>query len=118
MHGRKTSLGLDEPLEGLLCYAGWWVTGIIFLIIDSDNRFVRFHAIQSLVAFGTLFIAWGILAAILAMLPVVGPTLNALVGLAIFALWIAMMYRAYQGHTYKLPFAGNVAERYSRGKTA
>ena len=114
MQRKKTSLGLDEPLEGLLCYAGLWVTGIVFLIIEPDNRFVRFHAIQSLVAFGIITIGWAILASI----PVVGRFFVPIVGLGMFALWIAMMYRAYQGHTYKLPFAGNIAERYSSGKTA
>jgi len=116
MQEKKTSLGLDEHLEGLLCYAGMWVTGIIFLILEPDNRFIRFHSIQSIVTFGILTVGWGILAAILAFLPFIGPAISALVGGAIFALWIAMMYRAFQGHTYKLPFAGNIAERYAGGK--
>ena len=113
MQGKKTSTGLDEHLEGMLCYAGLWVTGLVFLIIETDNKFVRFHAIQSLVAFGLLTIGWAILASI----PVVGAYFVSIVGLGIFALWIAMMYRAYLGYTYKLPFAGNIAERYSSGKT-
>src|ERR1035437_5807682 len=112
MQPKKTSLGLDEPLEGLLCYAGLWVTGIIFLIIEPDNRFVRFHAIQSLVAFGIINVGLFILAAI----PAAGIWLATIGWLGTFALWVAMMYLAFQGHTYKLPFAGNVAQRYCAGK--
>jgi uncharacterized membrane protein len=117
MRGRKTSLGIDEPLEGLLCYAGWWVTGIIFLIMEPDNKFIRFHAVQSTVAFGILSIGWGIFAAIFGHIPYVGNLLTLMVGLAIMTVWMAMMYRAYLGHTYKLPFAGDLAEKYSKGKT-
>lgn len=68
MQAKKTSTGLDENLAGLLCYVGWWVSAIVFLIIEPENRFVRFHAIQSLVVFGIFTIAW----AILGNLPYVG----------------------------------------------
>ena len=105
-------MGFDEPLAGMLCYAGGWVTGIIFLVIESDNRFVRFHAIQSLVAFGIINVGLVILASI----PAIGKVLAPIGLLGAFALWVAMMYRANQGHTYKLPFAGNIAKRYAGGK--
>ena len=42
----KTSLGMEQNVEGLLCYVAWWVTGIIFLMLEKDNKFVRFHALQ------------------------------------------------------------------------
>src|SRR5271166_728176 len=47
--------GMDENVAGLLCYVLGWVTGIIFLLIDK-RPFVRFHAAQSIVVFGGLFI--------------------------------------------------------------
>jgi uncharacterized membrane protein len=114
MQGKKTALGLDEPVEGLLCYAGWWVTGVIFLIVEPDNRFIRFHAIQSIITFGALSLGWGIVAAIFGFIPVVGRLLTLFVGLAIFTVWMAMMYRAYRGSTYKLPIAGDIAEKYAK----
>ena len=48
----KTSLGMEQNLEGLLCYVIGWITGIIFLLLEKDNKFVRFHAVQSIVIFG------------------------------------------------------------------
>ena len=110
---KKTATGLDENLAGLLCYVGWWIGGIIFLIIEPNNKFVRFHAIQSIIAFGFISIAW----AILSSLPFVGLIFNLIIGLGGFALWVALMVKAYQGARYKLPWVGDVAERYSGGKT-
>jgi len=51
---------MKQNKVGLLCYAGFWVTGIIFLIIEKKNRVIRFHAMQALVTFGILQIIWGI----------------------------------------------------------
>jgi len=56
--GSTTKLAPNKA--GLLCYVGFWVTGIIFLIIERKNKWVRFHAMQSLVVFGILNIIWGI----------------------------------------------------------
>ena len=110
---KRTSSGLDDNLAGTLCYVGWWVSGIIFLIIEPDSKFVRFHAIQSIIAFGIITVAL----AIVGPLPFVGPVLSPIIGLTGFALWIAMMVKAHQGARYKLPWAGEIAERYSAGKT-
>ena len=51
----------------LLC-CGKRVTGIRFLLLEKDNKFVRFHAIQSILVFG----AYTVLAIILGFIPVVG----------------------------------------------
>ena len=42
----KTSIGLTENVAGLLCYALGWISGIVFFLIEPENKFVRFHAIQ------------------------------------------------------------------------
>jgi uncharacterized membrane protein len=106
----KTSTGMEQNLAGLLCYVVGWVTGIIFLLLEKDNRFVRFHAIQSIVVFG----AFTVLEIILSFIPVVGVILNALLGVLALILWIVLMVQAYQGKMYKLPVAGDIAERNSK----
>ena len=50
----KTSTGLQENVAGLLCYVLGWVTGLIFILIEKENKFVRFHAMQSIVTFGSI----------------------------------------------------------------
>jgi uncharacterized membrane protein len=61
MEPKKTATGLDENIAGLLCYVGWWVSGIIFLILEPKNRFVRFHALQSSIVFGIITVVSSII---------------------------------------------------------
>ena len=105
----KTSTGLDENVAGLLCYVLGWVSGIIFLLLERENKFVRFHAIQSIVVFAVLSVA-GI---ILGWIPILGGAFSAIIGVLSFILWIVLMVKAYQGSRYKLPWAGDFAERRS-----
>lgn len=101
-----SSTGLEPNIAGLLCYLGGWITGIIFLIIEPKNRFVRFHALQSIVTFAALTVA-GVM---FGWIPFVGSALGTLIGILSFVLWILLMVKAYQGELYKLPVAGPVAE--------
>ena len=104
----KTSTGLDENVAGLLCYVLGWISGIVFLLIESENKFVRFHAIQSIIVFGILSVA-GI---ILNWIPFIGWVVPAVV----FILWVVLMVKAYQGTRYKIPWAGNLAEKLMGGQ--
>lgn len=110
----KTSLGIEQNLEGLLCYVLGWITGIIFLLLEKENKFVRFHAIQSIVVFG----AYTVIAIILGFIPIIGWILGYLIGALAFILWVVLMVKAYQGQKYKLPWAGNFAEKQLQPETA
>lgn len=102
-----TSLNISENLAGLLCYILGWVTGIIFLILEKENKFVRFHALQSLLTFLPLsVIAWAI-----GWIPFVGWIISTLIWIGMFVLWIVLMVKAYQGEKYKLPIVGDIAGR-------
>ncbi len=108
----KTSSGIQQNLAGLLCYVLGWVTGVVFLVIEKENRFVRFHAVQSIVVFG----AWTVVAFILNFIPIIGWVINLLLGIGVFILWLVLMYKAYQGQMVKLPVAGNVADSQTQKK--
>ena len=103
----KNSTGLQPNVAGLLCYVAGFVTGIIFLIIEKENKFVRFHAMQSTILFGFIFV----LDIVLSFIPFIGWMLIPLVGIASLILWILLMIKAYNGETYKLPVVGNMAEQ-------
>ena len=105
----KTSLGMEQNVAGLLCYVVWWVTGIIFLLLEKDNKFVRFHAIQSIVLFGAITVVL----IILSFIPVIGWIFSTIIGIIAFILWIVLMLKAYQGQMYKLPVAGDIAAKSS-----
>jgi uncharacterized membrane protein len=101
-----TSLGTTQNVAGLLTYILGWVTGIVFLLIEKDNSFVRFHAMQSIVIFVPLTIA----SFVVGFLPFVGGLLGVIVQLATIIIWLFMMYQAFQGKRYKFPYAGDYAE--------
>ena len=113
-HGQmeKTSTGLDENVAGLLCYVLGWISGIVFLLIEPENKFVRFHAIQSIIVFGVISIA----SAILTWPPFIGIVFSWLIGVVAFILWVVLMVKAYQGTRYKIPWAGNLAEKLMGGQ--
>lgn len=114
--GGKTSLDMEENLEGALCYALTWVTGIIFLVLEKDNKFVRFHAMQSIVTFLPLTIIGWLLNMVAT--PYYGwgwgfsPfwIISWLIWLIVLGLWLLLMYKAYQGEKFKLPVVGDIAE--------
>jgi len=101
-----TSLGMRARTAGLLCYLFGWVSGLIFFLLERENHFVRFHAMQSLLFFGIL----GILEGIFSHLPFFGP-IGGVLGLVMFIGWIVMMVKAHRGEYYKLPLFGDLTER-------
>ncbi len=105
----KTSSGLAENVGGLLCYVLGWISGIIFILIEQENKFVRLHAVQSIYVFSVLTVA----NLILGWLPIIGGILAWIFGVVGFILWIVLMVKAYQGVKYKVPWAGDFAEKRS-----
>jgi uncharacterized membrane protein len=105
----KTSIGMQANLAALLSYLVGPITGIIFYLIEKENKFVRFHAMQSIVTFGSLWV----LNSVLAFIPVIGWALMPIVGVINLILWILLMIKAYQGEYFKLPVAGDIAEKNS-----
>jgi uncharacterized membrane protein len=101
-----SSTSLDPNLAGLFCYSLGLITGIVFLIIEKESRFVRFHAYQSLAVFGALFV----LSLIAGFIPVIGTLVGVLLAPVGVILWILLMVKAYQGERYKIPVAGDWAE--------
>lgn len=107
----KTASGLDQNVAGALTYALGWITGVFFLLTEPSNSFVRFHAVQSVIVFGTLSVAWFVAVSIYLVgwffAFVVIPPLS-------LVLWLLLMFKAYQGERFKLPIAGDVAEQRSQ----
>jgi uncharacterized membrane protein len=102
----EATTSLTPNIAGVLCYLGIWVTGIIFFIIEQKNKWVRFHAAQSIVVFVSLGIAMGILG----WIPFIGLFFKAVLGIIGFVMWIVLMVKAYNGERYKVPLAGELAE--------
>ena len=103
----KSSTGLDQNTAGALAYVGGALTGIVFLAIEKDSRFVRFHAMQSTITFlGVLLLHLALTA-----LGVLGFVIYPFFLVAVLILWIVLIVLAFQGRQYKLPYIGEMAEK-------
>jgi uncharacterized membrane protein len=106
-HSEKTTSGLDANEAAALSYLVGFVSGIVFLHFEKENRYVRFHAMQSTVFF------LGAVAVDLLMQIIAPKFLGFLVVVSIVipsaVVWLLMMYKAYQGEEYKLPVVGQWA---------
>lgn len=101
----------SEKLKGALAYFLGPVTGIVLLLVEKKSSFVRFHAMQSTILFGGFLL----LNIVLGIIPVLGwlvaLIISPILSILIFVLWIYLMWKAYSGEKYKLPYIGNLTER-------
>jgi uncharacterized membrane protein len=100
---------MKANVAAVLSYLLGFITGIIFYLIEKENKFVRFHAMQSMVTFGALWV----LSIAVWVIPFIGGLLAPLIYILEFILWIILMIKAYQGEYFKLPIAGDIAEKNS-----
>jgi uncharacterized membrane protein len=103
----KSSTGLEANLAGALTYVLGPLTGILFLVLDKDSKFVRFHAMQSTITFVAMFV----ISLVLGMIPILGWILLLPFQLAVLILWIFLMYKAFNREKFKLPVIGDLAEK-------
>ncbi len=111
----NTELGLNENLEGALCYLGIWITGIVFLILEPKNKFVRFHAMQSIVTFLPLSILGWIFGGLFGITRFGFFFLTIcswIIWILVVILWLVLMLKAYKGERFKLPIVGAIAEKH------
>jgi len=111
--------GLTMNLAAALSYALGLITGVLFLVLEpyKNNKFVRFHAMQSIlfsVACIVFAIVWGILWGILTSVAgfwilSIDVPLTWLIWLGIFCFWLFLMFQAYSQREYKIPFLGAIA---------
>ncbi|WP_049903845.1 DUF4870 domain-containing protein [Halococcus agarilyticus] len=121
--------GLDSNVAGTLSYLFGFVSGLIFYLIEKEDRFVRWHAAQSMAFSGLLtvtYIALTFLGTVVSVVTFSGSTGGFLAG-SLFSLilglvwlvagvggfvaWAYMMIKTYQGETVRLPVAASIADR-------
>ena len=123
--------GLDPKVAAALSYI--WIVGLIFFFIEKENRFVRFHAMQSIIfgiANSVIMCVLAVLAVILTFAfgiggAVVGGGIGTLISMLVWLIWLLFWViglalflglifaavKAYQGQKFKLPVIGNMAEK-------
>ncbi|WP_292466297.1 hypothetical protein [Methanolobus sp.] len=101
----KTKIGLNENIVAALSYVGFWITGIIFLLIEPDNKFVRFHAMQSLL----IFLPLSLLIFVVGWVPYVGWIIADFLGFGALFFILVLVIIAYRGALLKIPVVGTYA---------
>ena len=102
----KSSTGMNENLAALLSY----VLGLLpasYFVIEKESRFVKFHAMQSILVSAALMV----LSFVLGFIPFIGWIALILLGPVSFVLWILLMVKAYKHIWFKLPVVGDIAEK-------
>ena len=120
----SSSTGLPSRTAATLAYGGWWLTGALFWLMERRDEYVRFHAAQSLAAFGLialLIAALVVLAALsLSFQPSAFSPLIWAAGLTWAAgviLWLWAMWKAASGDAWRIPLAGTLAEKLNRSRS-
>jgi uncharacterized membrane protein len=115
------SSGLSNNISGVLCYLLAPLAGIALLVIEpyKNDRFVRFHAFQSIffcIFWIGLWIVWGVLSAVLAnfsggLIALITLPIDLILGFAGMGYWIFLMVKTYSSQTPHVPFIGGLAEQ-------
>ena len=104
----------NRNLVAAISYLFGFVTGIVILFIEKDDKYIRFHATQSVLVFGVIFAANIIINIVLApidFLGVVTTLLSTIISVVAVIIWAVSMYRAFSGAIFKWPFVGEIAEK-------
>jgi uncharacterized membrane protein len=105
-HTERTSTGFSANVAAAASYFLGFVTGIVFLLTERENRFVRFHAMQSTF----VFLGIVVLDILLQLIPFIGALVVIFVVIPASAvLWLVLMFKAYQGEEFSLPVVGRMA---------
>jgi|SRR5579859_6985777 len=115
-----SSIGMDPKISAGLGYLIPLV-GLIFFFVEKQNRFVRFHTLQSVLLVISGFVLFFVLIFAGIALAFVNSNLGGLIlGLGNFVIWIGWfigwliaLINAFQGKFFKLPLIGDLAERWS-----
>jgi uncharacterized membrane protein len=107
----KATFGLDENIASAGCYLLGWLTGIVFFVMEKENKTVRFHAMQSILTFLPLMIIIWVINMILFSIMGFGFWMIAnLLWLLMLIVWLFLMLKAFQGEKFKVPVVGDIAE--------
>lgn len=110
--------GLEENIASCLCYVFCWLSGLIFYLLEKDNKAVKFHALQS-IFMSLALLVYSIVSLVIIQIPFIGvifELINVFLYLGSFALFVVCAVRAYQGNRFILPVISDLAEKYADKK--
>lgn len=116
MEGNKNNqVKMDVRMVAVLCYLVPPVTGALFFLMEKNNKFIKFHAFQSVLFGCVAYFIW-IVTLSLGFLPALNVFLMPFVSLIIFSSWLLLIWEAYNNQEFELPFLGKIAKEQSKRK--
>ncbi len=100
-HEEASTAKNQGNVRAVLTYVAGWITGLIFLLIEKEDEFVRFNAAQSVVVFGGL--------TLISFVPVLGQILSIFLWPLGLILWIFLMVKAYNNDRFEVPVVADLA---------
>lgn len=122
---RGSTTGLQPRTAAMLGYLAWWVSGGLMLIVERRDRFVRFHAAQSLTVLGAVWLlgalVYGLAFAILSV-SAAGFVTMLWLAMGIWAagvgVWIACLVQVFRGEPWRIPLAAGLADRLAASRSS
>ena len=113
---KKSSTGMEPKIAVLVSHAGFligagWLSGLIIYLIEKENKFIRFHAMQSIVI-GVAEVILYIIAGILTVV-VIGAFCFPIIWVAALVIRIIIIMKSNQGEYYKFPWLGDMADKWA-----
>ena len=113
---KKSSTGLDPKVANLLAYLFSWLGGLIIWLIEKENKFVKWNALQALIL-GIIEVACAVvISTILGLIPYIGWFFFSWLGWVLAGIcWIfaiIAIVTSFQGKTYRIPWVAKLTDKY------
>lgn len=104
----KENTKSENNITAALTYLLGPITGAFFFLTEKEDKFVRFHAFQSIL-FGIAMVGLNIVLSMF-YIPMLTNLLEGVVSLGSFLVWVMLMWKAYNNESYELPYLGKIAK--------
>jgi uncharacterized membrane protein len=113
---KKSSTGMDPKIAVLLSYLFSWIGGLIFYLMEKENKFVKWNALQALILGIIEIICIIVVSVILGMIPYIGWFFFSWLGYVLAGLcWILAIIciiMGFQGKSFRIPGISKLADKY------
>lgn len=113
---KKSSTNMDPKVANLLAYLFSWLGGLIIWLMEKENRFVKWNALQALIL-GIIEVASIIvISVLLGMIPYIGwfffSWLGYLIAGVAWIMAIICIIMGFSGKTFRIPGVAKLADKY------
>ncbi len=114
--GKKSSTGMEPKIAILIAYLFGWIGGLIIWLIEKENKFVKWNALQALILGIIEVVSIIVISVILGLIPFIGwfffSWLGYVIAAALWVLAIVAIVRGFQGKTFRIPWIGTLTDKY------